>query len=139
MTAPHNKNEALDVLNTLWHGRSEAVFGRAIIDYLSAHLDARHIPFSEFFRITSEGKFAEQDVVLNIVNYLSGAQLHLLAKGFEYIEDDRATEIDSSQAKAAYEANINPLTGQFDDAVKKKIFVYFSPSETAKEVLGSAE
>ena len=77
--------------------------------------------------------------VLNIVNYLSGAHLHLLSKRFEYIEHDSATEIDSLQAKAAYDASINPLTGQFDEAVKKKIFVYFIPSDTAREVLGSVK
>jgi hypothetical protein len=135
---PQNKNEAIEALTSLWKGRPEAAFGCAIIDYLSVHLDARHIPFSEFFRIATDGKPAEQAVVLNIVNYLSGAQLHLLAKGFEYIEDDFVTEIDSQQARAAYDANINPLTGQFDEVVQKKIFVYFMPSETAKDVLGTA-
>jgi hypothetical protein len=138
MKSPQNKNEAVQVLTTLWAGRPEVDVGCAIIEYLSSNLDARHIPFSQFFRIALERKLDERDAVLNIVNYLSGAQLHLLAKGFEYIEDDRATEIDSLQAKAAYDANINPLTGQFDDAVKKKIFVYFIPSEVAKQVLGSA-
>jgi hypothetical protein len=139
MTSPQNKNEALQALATLWKGRPEAEFGCAVIDYLSSHLDARHIPFSEFFRIAAAKNFGERDAILNIVNYLSGAQLHLLAKGFEYIEDDRAIEIDSLQAKAAYDANINPLTGQFDEEVKKKIFVYFIPSETAKQVLGSGK
>ncbi len=135
---PQNKNEAIEVLTSLWKGRPEEAFGCAIIDYLSDHLDARHIPFSEFFRIALDGKPADQEVVLNIVNYLSGAQLHLLAKGFEYIEDDSVTEIDSQQARAAYDASINPLTGQFDEAVKKKIFVYFMPSEAAKNLLGIA-
>jgi len=137
--APQNKHDAIEVLAALWNGRAEADFGCAIIDYLETHLDARHIPFSEFFRITANGEFAEQDVVLNIVNYLSGAHLHLLSNRFEYIEDDSATEIDSLQAKAAYRASINPLTGQFDETVKKKIFVYFVPSDTAREVLGSVK
>jgi hypothetical protein len=136
---PQNKNDALEIVATLWKGRPEAAFGCAVINYISDHLDARHIPFSEFFRLPSEGKPADHAVVLNIINYLSGAQLHLLAKGFEYIEDDRPVAIDSLQAKAAYEASINPMTGQFDEAVKKKIFVYFMPSEAAKVVLGGAE
>ncbi|MGX9732316.1 hypothetical protein ACWYXO_17050 [Janthinobacterium aestuarii] len=136
---PRNKNEAQEILITLWRGRPEAAFGCAVIDYLSNHLDARHIPFSEFFRLGADGKPAEQTVVINIINYLSGAHLHLLAKGFEYIEGDLPIEIDSLQAKAAYDASINPLTGQFDEAVKRKIFVYFMPSDAAKEVLGEAE
>lgn len=136
---PQNKNEAQEILIALWRGRPEAAFGCAVIDYLSNNLDARHIPFSEFFRLSVDGKPTEKAVVLNIVNYLSGAHLHLLAKGFEYIEDDLPIEIDSLQAKAAYDASINPLTGQFDDAVRRKIFVYFMPSDAAKEVLRGAE
>lgn len=139
MTSPQNKNEALQVLATLWKGRPEAEVGCAVVNYLSSNLDARHIPFSEFFRIAADQNFEKPDAILNIVNYLSGAHLHLLAKGFEYIEDDRVIAIDSLQAKAAYDANINPLTGQFDEAVNKKIFMYFFPSETAKQVLGNVK
>lgn len=135
----NNKAQVREVFESFWRGRQEVAFGHVVIEYLSAHLDAKHIPVSEFFNIAKRVNVSTPDVVLNVVNFLSGAHVNLLDAGFEYIEDDSVEDLDPGQVRAAYDASINPFTGQFDKDVAKKIFMYFLPSETAKNVLRGSE
>lgn len=136
---PNTKAEAQDILRGIWHGRPEADFGCLIINYISENLSARYLPFSDLFKLAKSNHIEHQDVVLNVVNYLTGAHLPLLDTGFEYIEDETVEYLEPDQVKAAYEENINPLTGYFDEDVSKKIFMYLLPSEAAKSALRSAE
>ncbi|WP_128140947.1 hypothetical protein OPV09_02230 [Janthinobacterium sp. TB1-E2] len=135
----NNKTEVREALESIWRGRQEADFGRVVVEYLSLHLDAKHIPVSEFFKIAHNVNISAPDVILNIVNFFSGAHINLLDAGFEYIEKDDIEDLDSDQVRAAYDGKINPLTGQHDEDVAKKIFMYFLPSDVAKIALRSSE
>lgn len=136
---PNTKAEAHNILQGVWHGRPEADFGCLIINYISENLDAKYLPFSDLFKIARSHHIEQQDVVLNVVNYLTGAHLPLLDAGFEYIEDEIVEGLNPDQVKAAYTENINPLSGYIDQDVAKKIFMYLLPSKAAKSALRSAE
>ncbi len=135
MDAPLNKSEAHSILLELWAGMPEAEAGRVIVDFLAEHTDAAHISFAQFFEVAFQAHILDQRVVLNIVNYLTGADLNLLNTGFEYIEDDIVQPLEIEQVRAAQYRKINPLTGDEDADIGGKIFMFFLPSELAKKAL----
>lgn len=132
---PHNRSEAQAVLGAVWGERPEAACGRVIIDFLSEHPNAAHIPFAQFLEIARINEIRDTDVVLNIVNYLTGSHLHLLRTAFEYIDGETVEPLNVHQVKAAQQSKVNPLTGDTDEDVGDKIFVYFVPTELARKVL----
>jgi hypothetical protein len=132
---PRTKIDAQCVLRTVWGDKPEADFGCVVIDFLSAHADAVHIPFTQFFEIARANQIDDNGVVLNIVNYLTGAHLNLLRTAFEYIDGDTVESLEQAQVRAAKFDKINPLTGDTDEEVGDKIFVYFVPTNLAKEAL----
>ena len=135
MTTPENKSDAHLILTELWAERPEAEAGRAIVDFLALHTDAVHISFSQLFAVADEVRIKDRAVVLNIINYFTGADLNLLTTGFEYIEDETVQPLDIEQVRAAKFNNINPVTGDEDSDIGKKIFMFFKPSQLAKTAL----
>jgi hypothetical protein len=133
--APQSKNDAQQILRTVWENNPEADFGCLVIDFLSAHGDSVHIPFAQFFEIARANQVGDNNVVLNVVNYLTGSHLKLLKTSFEYIDGETVTLLDSSQVRAAKQNKINPITGGEDKEVGEKIFVYFLPTELARRAL----
>lgn len=135
MSLPRTKNDAQNILRELWADMPEAHLGCVIIDFLSAHTDAAHISFSQFFEIARANQIRDDDVVVNVVNYLTGTDLNLLTIAFEYIDGDIVELLEPSQVRAAKYAKINPLTGEADEELGNKIFMFFLPSELAKQAL----
>lgn len=135
MDAPQNKNDALAILQKLWAGKPEAEAGRIIVEFLSAHTDAVHISFAQLFDVVGKTRQMDQSAVLNVINYLTGSDLSLLRTGFEYIEGDIVQPLDIDQVRAARFRQINPLTGDKDEEIGSKIFMFFLPSDLAKKAL----
>ncbi|RFP23897.1 hypothetical protein [Duganella sp. BJB476] len=135
MNAPQNKSAAHSIIGELWAGRPEADAGHVIVDFLAAHTDAVHISFAQFFEIARQAEIKDQNVVLNIITYLTGTDLQLLKTGFEYIEEEIVKPLDIEQVRAARYNKINPITGDEDDEIGSKIFMYFIPSDLAKTAL----
>lgn len=135
MNAPQNRNAAHSIIGELWAGRPEADAGHVIVDFLAAHTDAVHISFAQFFEVARQADIKDQHAVVNIVTYLTGADLHLLKTGFEFIEDDVVQPLDIEQVRAAKYNKINPITGDEDAEIGSKIFMYFIPSDLAKTAL----
>jgi hypothetical protein len=135
MNNPQNRSEAHSILMELWAGRPEAEAGRVIVDFLAQHTDAVHISFAQLFEVARQAQVPDRSAVLNIINYLTGADLNLLKTAFEYIEDDNAQPLDVEQVRAAQYRRINPLTGDEDANIGSKIFMFFLPSELAKKAL----
>jgi hypothetical protein len=135
MNAPQNKSAAHSIIGELWAGRPEADAGHLIVDFLAAHTDAVHISFAQFFEVARQAEIKDQNVVVNIVTYFTGADLHLLKTGFEFIEDDVVQPLDIEQVRAAKYNKINPITGDEDAEIGSKIFMFFMPSDLAKTAL----
>lgn len=135
MATPENKSAAHLILSELWAERPEAEAGRAIVDFLALHTDAVHISFAQLFAVADEARIKDRAVVLNIINYFTGADLNLLKTGFEFIEDEIVQPLDLEQVRAAKYNKINPITGDEDGDIGKKIFMFFTPSELAKTAL----
>lgn len=133
--APHSRNDAQNVLKEVWGNNPEADFGRIVIDFLSAHADAVHIPFAQFFEIARAHDFEDKNVVLNVINYLTGTHLNLLKTAFEYIDGETVELLEPAQVRAAKQQKINPITGDTDEEVGTKIFMYFLPTELARKAL----
>ncbi|NQE51899.1 hypothetical protein [Herbaspirillum rubrisubalbicans] len=129
-----SKEDAHEILSDLWKGRPEEEAGRLIIEYLAQHIEAKHISLADLIQVASK---QERRAVLNIINYLSGEDLNLLDSKFEYVAEDESSifELDLAQVKAARSQFINPLSGESDEDVLDKIFMFFVPSDLAREAL----
>ena len=132
---PASKEEAVAGLARVWGDSPETRVGRAIIDLVAKNLDNSFLPLSLFFEAAEGLHSSEDDAVLNVVNFLAGAGSQLLKLQLEYIDDDVVVELDDDEARDASEQNINPLTGDLDEELPKKLFICFSPSAVARRAL----
>lgn len=135
VNAPRSKTDAQHILRTVWENNPEADFGCLVIDFLSVHGDSAYIPFAQFFEIARVNRVGDNNVVLNVVNYLTGNHLNLLKPAFEYIDGETIKLLEASQVRAAKQNKINPITGDEDEEVGEKIFMYFLPTELARKAL----
>lgn len=133
--APSNKAEAISYFRDVWAERPEAAIGSVIIEFLASHIESRNLPITTFFDVAKQYSAQENSAIINVINYLSGADLHLLKADFELIENDEIFFLDSDQVTAAQDKGVNPKTGEFDPEVTNKIFLCFTPSDMAKKVL----
>ncbi|WP_016834617.1 hypothetical protein [Herbaspirillum lusitanum] len=134
-TVPHSKAEVQEILKGIWADRLETFLGEVFLDFLADHTDATHIPFGQFISLARERKIEDVNVVLNVISCLTGARLNLLDTAFEYIDGDVVEQLEINQVKAAKNANINPLTGEVEENISQRIFMFFIPSELAKQAL----
>lgn len=132
---PSNKAETLSYFRTVWAMRPEADVGPAIIEFLASHIESKYLPITAFFEIAKQFCGQEKNSVINVINYLSGSDLNLLKANFELIEEGEILSLDTEQVTAAKDHGVNPRTGEFDPELADKIFLCFSPSDTAKKVL----
>lgn len=131
----NNKAEIITYFNSVWAERPEAAIGLVIIEFLAMHIDsAKQYSIATFFDVAKQVSGQEKNAVLNVVNYLSGSDLNLLAVNVELIEDNEVFMLDDEQVVAAKNM-INPRTGEIDPDIKSKLFLIFSPSDMAKKIL----
>jgi len=132
---PASKAEALEGLLRVWGDSPEARAGRTILELIADNLDSSFLPLSLFFEATDSVQPDEKTVVLNVLNFISGANQQLLKLQLEYIDDDEVRLLDDDAAKAAAEHGINPITGESDSSLGSKLFICFTPSEVARRAL----
>lgn len=108
----------------------------SILAFIAEHPQTIHIPFSRLREIAREASLSDPEVVARVVQYLTGADTHLLDVAGELVgDDDMPHFLDDEEFSLATTAGINPLTGDVDPELPRKLFVYFRPSQLAQEVL----
>ncbi|MCB1673510.1 MAG: hypothetical protein KDI00_02440 [Pseudomonadales bacterium] len=112
----------------------------AIFDYLSTNdiSQVRHISFVSLKTITNAN---DLPTLIKAINYLSGARLPLLDTNFEFI--DEITDVSYPLSRDDYQEIVkenefcHPETGLPVSEYKKHIFIYFTPSDLAKNIVGA--
>jgi hypothetical protein len=110
------------------HGEGpEARITRALLHFLSKHPTTSHINIQLIKNIDIDLKNEVSDkTILKTLQLLIG--LGLLEMNFEVLDSDEIPhDIRTEVAKEAIANKINPLTGQVDEEIEKKILYYFSP------------
>lgn len=133
--SPHNKTEAINHFLDIWSERPETDIGILIIEFLAAHLDSKNLPITTFFEIAKQSLSQDKNAVMNVVNYLSGADLNLLTVEVELIEGHEILILEPEQVVAARTRSIHPISGEIDAELSSKLYLCFTPSETAKKTL----
>lgn len=128
-----------NAIRVAWPHGAEQRLSLSILEFIAEHPNTFHIPFARLQEIARETHLVNPDVVPRVVQYLTGADSHLLdVAGELFEEDDEPRALDDAEFKLAVSDGINPLTGDYDPTLPKKLFVYFRPSRLAQEVLWGA-
>ena len=111
----------------------------AVVNYLeNQSLDnLQHITFASLGRVAGLSSAAD---AIPVAEYLSSSRINLLEKCFFLILDDDEIEIPIQDVCMANAANVlyHPETGEEIPDFEKSLYMYFTPSEEAKNIVGSA-
>lgn len=131
-----SRDQLVKSLRSVWSEGDELRLGMSIIDMIQDQPEAVHFPYSRFLGLANRLSLDDPALVQRVVDYLTGAESHVLELCAELIEeDDSVHTLKSEQLRLALQHGIHPLTGRRDDAVADSIFVFFSPSDMARRVL----
>jgi len=127
-----SKVDAVRHLERLWAGRPEAAYGVRIVNFIAEHASSKYLPMNWFLEL---GDRKDDRTISRVIAYLTGAEMHFLNLNLEFIDEDHARFLDADEASAATVNKINPLTGEPDPEIESKLFIYFSPTDSALEIL----
>lgn len=122
-----------------WPHGEERRLSLSILEFIAGHPKTFHIPYARLQEIAKGASLKDPEVVPRVVQYLTGADSHLLdVAGELFEEDDEPRALDDDEFNLATVEGINPVTGEYDPTLSQKLFVYFRPSRLAQEVLWGA-
>jgi hypothetical protein len=119
-----------------WDSKPQADICIDILDYLLRvpTQNLLHISYGSLKKIISQR--VEESDLLMAIQYLSGERTPILEVRFEFIEDDEIYSLPNSEIKLARETGqlVHPETGELIDDFEDKTYMYFEPSQLAKEI-----
>jgi hypothetical protein len=119
-----------------WDSKPQAKICMDILDYLLRVpiQNLLHISYGSLKTVISQ-RVEEADLLMAI-QYLSGERTPILEVKFEFIEDDEIYCLPNSEIKLARETGqlVHPETGELIDDFEDKTYMYFEPSQLAKEI-----
>lgn len=131
-----SKVELFDKFRELWHEGDELCLAMMIVDLIDNHSNIAHIPYSKLASLAKAQHLQDPNVVEKVVQYLTGAESHILDLGAELIEqDDVPYRLDAEELSLAVSEQLHPLTGEVDLKLQTKIFIYFRPSSFVLKLL----
>lgn len=135
-----DKAELIRRFHAVWQDGDEFNLSIAILELLQKLPSANHIPMSRFHALARENLLTrDPNLTHRVVQYLCGADSPVLSLGAELIDEfDSVYQLKEEELQLAIQSNLNPLTGQIDEELRNKIYVYFYPSELAKNILSGA-
>lgn len=136
-----NSRAELDsTLRRAWADGEELRLSFSILDFIANHPATAHIPYARLQQLAREQHLTDPLVVERVVQYLTGAEGHVLDLRAELIdENDDVHRLDEEEFQLAVTEHIHPLTGSVDPGLLTKLFVYFRPSRLARQVLWNSD
>lgn len=131
-----NRNQLIERLRSVWNEGDELRLSVSILEMIETQPSLLHIPYSHLQRLAKKLEMKDPAVVQRVVEYLTGAESHVLELCAELIEeDDTVHALTQDDLQLAMNSGVNPLTGLQDSTLQDCIFVFFSPSQMARQVL----
>lgn len=125
----------------------ERVFGkgvesevtRKLLGHLSRHVETTYINLQMVRQVAFGSDTAEHDIeVVRTLQYLSGDGVRILAMGFELLDNtEPPRRLTKEEARVALEQGLDPLTGNFDLTIRRRVSLWFSPTDEFAEMVGS--
>lgn len=112
----------------------------SLLGFLDDHRDTSHINLQLVRQLAIGGQSGGLDLeILRTLQFLAGDAIGLLETCFEIFDDqDCPHGIANEVVKDAIELQLNPLTGEADPDVAKKIFMFFRLARSANNHSGGA-
>jgi hypothetical protein len=131
------KEELLRQIYAVWREGDEFSLSVAIIELIQKFPSVRHMPMTRFQQLARENSLTKDPYLSQrVVQYLCGADSPVLNIGAELIEeDDEVYQLKADELRLAVNHKLHPLTGEIDETLADRIFVYFYPSEFIKDIL----
>lgn len=109
-----------------------------LLEFLVKHSKTTYINLQLMRQITPGAAGGVYDsALLKALQVLAGDGVKILNLGFEFFdEEDQPHKLTSDEALAALEGEINPITGDPEPDVRKKVAIYFAPNYEAVNSLG---
>jgi hypothetical protein len=132
--------QLLERLDRTFEGGVEGVVARKILSFLIEHRETTHITLQLVRQIAFERADPAADAVaVRTLQYLSAGADSVLETKFELIEDGREDLapyiLSDEEVGCVLSEGINPLSGEFDPEIKRKVVVFFAPTEYMKKLL----
>jgi hypothetical protein len=122
--------KVIDRLERAFGVGAERDIAWALIIFLSTNKDTSHINLQLVRQLTANGKSGGLDrEILRTLQFLAGDGIGLLETKFEiFDEEEHPHGIENDVVRDAIALRLNPLTGEADPDIAKKIFMFFSPT-----------
>ncbi len=129
-----NLESLLASMRRTFDGDAESVLARALLDFVGAYPSTSHITPPLVRRLVTEFGGALDVPIVRTLQYLSGPGVQLLDMRFELLQDGVLEPVlltDDDVAHATRD-KVNPISGESDVDVEKKIAIFFSPTALMK-------
>ena len=128
-----NGTTPLQLLDRLYGRGIEYEVASHLIDFLARHAETTYINLQLVRQLTPGAMAGAHDkAIVRTLQFLSGDGVGVLDVGFELFDDeDHAHKISNDEARAALEFHINPLTGEQDADIRRRLAMYFAPAPGA--------
>lgn len=135
-TAP----ELLDHLGRVFGQGTEYAVAQRLLDFLSTHADTTYINLQLVRQLTPGAQAGAHDTaIVRTLQFLSGDAVRVLDVRFEFFDDDdHAHRLTTDEVRAALDFSINPLTGEEDPEIRRRVAMYFAPTAEVMRSFGSS-
>ncbi|WP_139201097.1 hypothetical protein [Polaromonas sp. JS666] len=129
--------QLLDRLERTFGVGTERLIAISLLDFLAAHAGTSHINLQLVRQLTPQAESGNLDhVILRTLQFLAGDAIGILDTRFEIFDEDQHPHgLEKSMVKEALSSQINPLTGDADPEVSRKIYMFFTPVPEALSLL----
>lgn len=121
--------ELLTSLQRAFGDGQEAAVANSLLRFLAEHSKTNHISLQLVRQLTpgaADGAFDR--AILRVLQFLSGDNARILDLKFEiYGHDDEVHDLTDQEAQIALREQIDPMTGDYDPSISKRVGVYFAP------------
>ena len=131
----------LSVIERVYGERApEREVASALLSFL-AEKSPRHITFQLVRDVVPGGAHGALDAAIaRTLQYLSGDGAGVLRLRFEFLDGhDIPHALDEVEVKTAMTDDVNPLTGERDPDVRRRLIPYFEPTEDLKPLAGTGQ
>lgn len=150
--------QLLERLDRTFEGGGEGAVARKLLSFLVKHPATTHITLQLVRQIALE-RFERRDgaagnlrnqagpnletdaVAVRMLQYLSAGADGVLEAKFELIEEDREDlapyVLTDEEVRAVVAAGINPISGEYDPDIKRKVVIFFAPTHEMAHLLAA--
>jgi len=125
-----SERQLLDEFQRIFGQGPEYEIAQQLLSFLARNADTTYINLQLVRQLTPGGHAGDRDsAIVRTLQFLCGDAVHVLEVGFELFDDEEhAHKLSKDEVRVALEANVNPLTGERDPDIRRRVAMYFAPT-----------